>query len=126
MIWVTEPTSPRGETTTAPWQRTPATPAGTLTVPLPNNAGTTQHTVSASGRILPGVLVFSIYHYKRLFYITNNYYVSPMKWGDIVFKLRCLSVRPSVRLSVRHTFVSALYLLNPWWDLQKTLHKCQV
>ena len=76
MIWVTEPTSPRGETTTAPWQRTPATPAGTLTVPPPNNAGTTQHTVSASGRILQGVLVFSIYHYKRLFYITNNYYIS--------------------------------------------------
>jgi len=23
-------------------------------------------------------------------------------------------------------FVSALYLLNPWWDLQITLHKCQV
>ena len=31
-----------------------------------------------------------------------------------------------VCLSVRHTFVSALYLLNPWWDLQITLHKCQV
>jgi len=37
-----------------------------------------------------------------------------------------LSVRPSVRLSVRHTFVSALYVLNPWWDFQITLHKCQV
>ena len=35
-------------------------------------------------------------------------------------------VCPSVRLSVRHTFVSALYLLNPWWDFQITLHKCQV
>jgi len=35
-------------------------------------------------------------------------------------------VCPSVCLSVRHTFVSALYLLNPWWDLQITLHKCQV
>ena len=23
-------------------------------------------------------------------------------------------------------FVSALYLLNPWWDLQITWHKCQV
>jgi len=23
-------------------------------------------------------------------------------------------------------FMSALYLLNPWWDLQITLHKCQV
>ena len=32
----------------------------------------------------------------------------------------------SVRLSVRHAFESALYLLNPWWDLQITLHKCQV
>jgi len=32
----------------------------------------------------------------------------------------------SVRLSVCHAFVSALYLLNPWWDLQITLHKCQV
>ena len=49
----------------------------------------------------------------------------PMKWGDILF-LPPLSVRPSVRLSVRHTFVSALYLLNPLWDLQITLHKCQV
>ena len=45
----------------------------------------------------------------------------PMKWGDILF-LALLSVR----LSVCHTFVSALYLLNPWWDLQITLHKCQV
>ena len=38
----------------------------------------------------------------------------------------CLSVRPSVRPSVRHTFVSALYFLNPRWDFQITLHKCQV
>ena len=43
----------------------------------------------------------------------------------------CPSVRPSVRASVRPSvrpshFVSALYLLNPWWDLQITLHKCQV
>ena len=56
-------------------------------------------------------------------------YVSPMKWGDILFLAPlsvCPSVRPSVRLSVRHTFVSALYLLNPWWDFQMTLHKCQV
>jgi len=37
-----------------------------------------------------------------------------------------MSVRLSVRPSVRHTFVSALYLLNPWWYLQITLHKCQV
>jgi len=49
----------------------------------------------------------------------------PMKWGDILF-LASLSVCPSVCLSVRHAFVSALYLLNPWWDLQITLHKCQV
>jgi len=49
----------------------------------------------------------------------------PIKWGDILF-LAPLSVRPSVRPSVRHTFLSALYLLNPWWDLQMTLHKCQV
>jgi len=60
------------------------------------------------------------------------YYVSPHEMGrHIVFSsVVCLSVRmsvcPSVRLSVRHTFVSALYLLNPWWDLQITLHKCQV
>jgi len=32
----------------------------------------------------------------------------------------------SSRLSVRHAFVSALYILNPWWYLQITLHKCQV
>jgi len=38
----------------------------------------------------------------------------------------CLSVRPSVRLSLRHTFLSPIYLLNPWWDLQITLYKCQV
>jgi len=49
---------------------------------------------------------------------TPVYYVSPMKWGDILF-LALLSVRPSVR----HTFLSALYLLNPWWDFQITLHK---
>jgi len=61
MIWVTEPTSPRGATTTAPWQRTPATLAGTLTAMQPNNAGTSQRTVSASGRLLLAVLVCSIY-----------------------------------------------------------------
>jgi len=33
----------------------------------------------------------------------------PMKWGDILF-LALLSVC----LSVRHAFVSALHLLNPW------------
>jgi len=36
----------------------------------------------------------------------------------------CLSVRPSVcpsRFRIR-----SIYLLNPWWDLQITLHKCQV
>jgi len=49
----------------------------------------------------------------------------PMKWGDILF-LAPLSVRPSVCPSVLHTFMSALYLLNPWWDLQIILHKCQV
>jgi len=58
-----------------------------------------------------------------------------MKWGDILF-LTLLSVRLSVCPSrFRHNlilnivwlyFVSALYLLNPWWDLQITLHKCQV
>ena len=61
-------------------------------------------------------------------YFCSNY-VSPMKWGDILFLAPlsvCPSVRLSVRLSVRHTFVSALYLLNPWWDFQITLHKCQV
>ena len=57
--------------------------------------------------------------------LLRSNYVSPMKWGDILF-LAPLSVCPSVRLSVRHTFVSALYLLNPWWDFQITLHKCQV
>jgi len=62
LILVTEPTSRRGETTTAPWQRTPATKAGTLTVPPPNNAGTTQRTVSANGRRLLAVLVFSLCH----------------------------------------------------------------
>ena len=51
-------------------------------------------------------------------------YVSPHKMGwHIVFSsVVCLSVR----LSVHHAFVSALYLLNPWWDLQITLHQCQV
>jgi len=56
-----EPTSLRGATTTAPWQRTPATLAGTLTVPPPNNAGTIQRTVSASGRRLPAVMVKTKY-----------------------------------------------------------------
>ena len=56
----------------------------------------------------------------------------PHKMGrHIVFSsVVCLSVRPSVRpsvrLSARHTFVSVLYVLNPWWGFQITLHKCQV
>ena len=57
MLWITEPTSHHGTTTTAPWQRTPATLAGTLTAMPPNSAGTTQHTVSANGRRLRDVLV---------------------------------------------------------------------
>ena len=57
MLWVTELTSHRGVTTTAPWQRTPATPGGTLTGMPPNNAGTIQRTVSANGRRLRDVLV---------------------------------------------------------------------
>jgi len=59
-IWVTELTSHRGVTTTAPSQRTPATPAGTLTVPPPNNAGTTQRKVSANGRRLLAVSVMKL------------------------------------------------------------------
>ena len=52
------------------------------------------------------------------------YLCLPHEMGrHIVFSsVVCLSVRPSVR----HTFVSALYLLNPWLDFQITLHKCQV
>jgi len=46
----------------------------------------------------------------------------PWNGETYCFGLRCLSVR----LSVRHAFVSALYLLNSLWDLQITLHKCQV
>jgi len=44
------------------------------------------------------------------------------------FKLRCLypSVCLFVRPSVRHHFVSTLFISNPWWDLQTTQHKCQV
>jgi len=42
-----------------------------------------------------------------------------MGWHIVFSSIVCLSVRPS-------HFVSALYLLNPWWDLQITLHKCQV
>ena len=44
------------------------------------------------------------------------------------FKLRCLypSVCLFVRPSVRHHSVSTLFISNPWWDLQTTLHKCQV
>jgi len=51
-------------------------------------------------------------------------YVCPHEMGrHIVFSsVVCLSVR----LPVCHAFVSALYLLNPWWNLQVTLHKCQV
>ena len=56
-----------------------------------------------------------------------------MKWGDILLLTLlslCQSVRPSVRpfvcLSVRHTIVSALYLLNPWRDFQNPLHKNQL
>ena len=55
-----------------------------------------------------------------IIYIWRDIYVSPHEMGrHIVFS----SV---VCPSVRHTFVSALYLLNPWLDLQITLHKCQV
>ena len=42
----------------------------------------------------------------------------PIKWGDMLF---------SALLSVCMSgFRVALYLLNPGWDLQITLHKCQV
>jgi len=56
--------------------------------------------------------------------VKSRYYVSLHEMGrHIVFSsVVCLSVR----LSVRHAFVSALYLSNPLWDLQITLHKCQV
>ena len=47
-------------------------------------------------------------------------------WNSINIVLASLSVCPSVCLSVRHTFLSILYLLKPWWDLQITLHTCQV
>jgi len=61
---------------------------------------------------------------KKQFYFLNLFTIfmsPPMKWGDILFLAPLF-----VRLSVRHTFMSALYLLNLWWDLQITLHKCQV
>ena len=67
-----------------------------------------------------------------LLHILTHHYVSPHEMGRhiVLSSVVCLSVSPSVLLSVRpsvrHTFVSALYLLNPWWDLQITLHKCQV
>ena len=74
--------------------------------------------------------------------VTNNVYMT-MSWRYCflhydVFCYLCLPhemgrhivfssvVCPSVCPSVRHTFVSALYLLNPWWDFLITLHKCQV
>jgi len=62
-----------------------------------------------------------------MFSFNDNYtlIVSPHEMGRHIVLAPlyvCLYVRPSVRLSVRHTFVSALYLLNPWWDLQITLH----
>jgi len=51
-------------------------------------------------------------------------------WNEETYCFVCLSVCPSVcpsvRLSFRQTFVSALNLLNPWWDLQITFHKCQL
>jgi len=54
----------------------------------------------------------------------------PWNGETYCLKLIWLSVRPSLRpsvyLSVCHTFVSALYLLNPSWVLQIILHKCQV
>jgi len=60
LLWVTEPTFARGVTTIAPWQHIPATLVGTSTVPPPNNAGTTQRTVSASGRRLLAATVKEI------------------------------------------------------------------
>jgi len=46
------------------------------------------------------------------------HYVSPHEMGRYIdfSSIVCLSVRPSVC----HAFVSALYLSNPWWDLQIT------
>jgi len=45
--------------------------------------------------------------------------------GETLF-LASLAVRLSLCLSLRHTFVSAPYLLNLWWDVYITLHNCQV
>jgi len=57
-------------------------------------------------------------------YVLFINYVSPYQMGRHIV-LALVSVLPSVCLFVRHTFVSALYLLNPLWDLQITLHICQ-
>jgi len=80
LIWVTEPTSHRGATTIAPWQRIHVIPVGTLTVPPPQNAGTTQRTVSASGRRLPAatvikiLYVMSVKHFIKWYrYLTKRY-----------------------------------------------------
>jgi len=45
--------------------------------------------------------------------------IIPMKWGDVLF-LAPMSVCSGL---VCHCFMSALYLLNPWWHFQITLHK---
>jgi len=67
------------------------------------------------------------HHFKHSVYMLLC--LPPSNGETYCFKLRCLSVRLSVLLSVCltvcHAFVST-YLLNPWWDLQITLHKCQV
>ena len=51
--------------------------------------------------------------YNYTIHYTGDHYVSPHEMGrHFVLFLAPLSVC----LSVHHTFVSALYLLNPWWD----------
>jgi len=64
----------------------------------------------------------------KLFKLFNTYpyYESPHEMGRHNYCLAPLYVCPSVCLYVRHAFVSALYLLNPWWDFQITLHTYQV
>ena len=55
-------------------------------------------------------------------------YVSPHEIYIVLSSVVCLSICLSVRSSFCHACMSALhvYLLNRWWDLQITLHKCQV
>jgi len=75
----------------------------------------------------PGSLTCPVYSFDTHIFPAKNQYISPFCYCVSPHEMgRHIVFSFDVCLSVRHAFVSALCLLNPWWDLQITLHKCQV